>query len=417
MRKILLALFVLCNISIYAWATVPNATPLFNQYNCNSSTTQFPYAFPIASTSDMTVYTTDSSGTITQQTSTFSVDTTNVWVNYPLTGSPCPTGSTITLIPSTPQTQITAYTSRAPFTATAVGASFDKLTLIAQQLQGQINRAFLQPVNFTGTATFPSSSPGNYIGWNGSGQLANIPSPSNAALWTLSGATAVYNLGNVSTTNNFTAGSINWTSIQPIKNTEVNWTSLNNNVQTGGVNWGSLLNSEIQRQGINWPSTNIFPTSSTGNVGVGSSNPGKTLDVSGIVRSISGGFIFPDGSTQTVAKNSYVGSFTFDSALNTNFSVTGVGFRPTSVIFFANLSTNVDVSWGVMSAANQGCIYFAGTAGHFSSRTTVPIDINDGTNETIVDYVSMDSDGFTLSRALTAGSPAGTVTVNFIAFE
>src|SRR5476649_3084830 len=38
-----------------------------------------------------------------------------------------------------------------------------------------------------------------------------------------------------------------------------------------------------------------------GNVGIGSAWPGQVLDVNGIIRSTSGGFIFPDGSTQTVA--------------------------------------------------------------------------------------------------------------------
>lgn len=38
-----------------------------------------------------------------------------------------------------------------------------------------------------------------------------------------------------------------------------------------------------------------------GNVGIGSLTPGQVLDVNGTIRSISGGFAFPDGTTQTAA--------------------------------------------------------------------------------------------------------------------
>lgn len=340
MKKIILTLLLLI-LTGHAWANVPNATPLFNQYNCNSSTTQFPYTFQITATSDMTVYTTDSNGNITTQSGTFSVDTTNLWVNYPLIGSACPTGSTITLIPSTPQTQTTTYGNRTPFTATAVGASFDKLTLIAQQLQGQVNRSFQQPVNFTGTAVFPTSSPGSLIGWNSSGVLANINNPAAVAQWSLSGANISYNTGNVSTTNNFSAGTLNSTgnvgigSVNPTQLLDIEGSSSVNAqlkssgastsfvIDAPGANTASLaLRSTGSDQVIfqREASTNDFViftantehmrmtatngnlgigTSSNitakllvngganiinGNVGIGSVNPGQKLDVQGTVR-------------------------------------------------------------------------------------------------------------------------------------
>lgn len=265
MKKIILTL-VLAILASPVWANVPNATPLFNQYTCNSSTTQFSYGFPITATSDMTVYLTDTSGTTTQlSNSVFSVDTTNLWVNYPLVGSPCATNYVVTLRPSTPQTQTTTYGARTPFTATAVGASFDKLTLISQQLQGQINRTFLQPANVTTQVTFPSSSPGNYIGWNGSGVLVNIPSPANAALWTLSGANAVYNSGNVSATGTMTAtGGFVGNVTGNITGTAATVTSASQPSITSTGTLTSLLVS--------------------GNVGINSTAPGQLLDIQGTAR-------------------------------------------------------------------------------------------------------------------------------------
>lgn len=303
MKRIILTLTALL-LSTPAWANVPNATPLFNQYNCNSSTTQFPYAFPITSTSDMTVYITDSNGNITPQTGTFSVDQTNLWVNYPLTGSPCSTGYTITLIPSTPQTQTTTYGIRTPFTATAVGSSFDKLTLISQQLQGQVNRALLLPVNSTNTSpqTFPTASPGMLIGWNGSSQLANINNPAAVAQWSLSGANISYNTGNVSTTNTFTAGKILSTG-----NVGINSTTPGQSLDVQGTARATSFSGPLTGNVTGTIQTAAQPNITSlgtltsllvsGNVGIGSATPGTILDVTGTSRSTflvgSSGVSFP----------------------------------------------------------------------------------------------------------------------------
>ena len=47
--------------------------------------------------------------------------------------------------------------------------------------------------------------------------------------------------------------------------------------------------------------TEVMRITSTGNVGIGTTSPGQKLTVAGTVESTSGGFKFPDGSTQTAA--------------------------------------------------------------------------------------------------------------------
>lgn len=74
------------------------------------------------------------------------------------------------------------------------------------------------------------------------------------------------------------SGSVNWGNIVGNINNQ-NWQSSNPFLNTGAIHWPSVSNLEIQRDGINWPSANIFPTSSTGNVGIGTSKPATLFAV------------------------------------------------------------------------------------------------------------------------------------------
>lgn len=346
--KIIQLLLTALLLSAPAWANVPNATPLFNQYTCNSATTQFPYGFPITASSDMTAYLTDTSGNTTQlSTSVFSVDTTNVWVNYPLVGSPCPNNYLVTLRPSTPQTQTTTYGARTPFTATAVGASFDKLTLISQQLQGQINRTFLQPANVTSQVTFPSSSPGNYIGWNGSGVLANIPSPSNAAVWSLSGANAVYNLGNVSTSGTLTASTsgssfvsnVGIGSTSPGQALDVQGTIRATNFSgplTGNITGNASGTSATVTTAVQPAITSVGTLTSllvSGNVGIGSASPGQVLDINGTIRAK--GFSGPLVGSTTAFNTGTIYQAATDGYITHVFAT---GTNPTTINLYSDSS-------------------------------------------------------------------------------
>lgn len=380
MNRIILLFFAIL-LSSPVWANVPNSTPLFNQYNCNSSTTQFPYAFPITATSDMTVYITDSLRNITPQSGTFSVDQTNLWVNYPLVGSPCSTGSTITLIPSTPQTQTTTYGARTPFTATAVGASFDKLTLIDQQIQGQINRAFLQPVNFTGTATFPSSNPGYLIGWNSSGVLSNITNPSLTAQWTLSGANISYNTGNVSTTNTMTASS---GFVGNLTGNVVG--SLTGNASTATT--AGTVTTAAQ------PSITSVGTLTSllvsGNVGINSTNPGQLLDIQGTIRALGGSFA-----------NNSVNSQGINWATIENYG--------TNTSSFVN-SSNFKASYGV-APVTEGGVGTNITNLQFTSTSTYSCSCSVNTNTTEACQVVLTS-GAQITVTASGGSSA--INVNWM---
>jgi Peptidase_G2, IMC autoproteolytic cleavage domain len=57
----------------------------------------------------------------------------------------------------------------------------------------------------------------------------------------------------------------------------------------------------FQTGGIAAPASTRMVITSTGNVGIGTNSPSVRLDVAGQVRSGSGGFVFPDGTVQTTA--------------------------------------------------------------------------------------------------------------------
>jgi hypothetical protein len=68
----------------------------------------------------------------------------------------------------------------------------------------------------------------------------------------------------------------------------------------------------------------------TGNVGIGTTTPGYALSVNGVVQSMSGGFRFPDGTTQATAAVGGGGSVTLTSP-DSSITVGGTASAPTLV--------------------------------------------------------------------------------------
>jgi hypothetical protein len=125
----------------------------------------------------------------------------------------------------------------------------------------------------------------------------------------------------------------------------------------------------------------------------------------------------PAGTYKTIK----TGYFTRDISLaDGNISYTGVGFKPTSVIFFTAISGSEAASWGIDNITSKGVVvadgydnpdcYTAATTGSTYLVTHTDPRYSYGHVE------SFDSDGFTIHWVAFTG-PVGTATINYMAFK
>lgn len=130
------------------------------QYNGNDVTTAFPYNARIDNAAHMEVIITDASEveTILTLNTHYTVDGVGTDsggnVNYPISGSPLPTGSRITIRLMPVLTQEVDLSNQGGFFQQTHENVFDYLTLIAQYLQEQIDRCVKIPVSSLASATY-----------------------------------------------------------------------------------------------------------------------------------------------------------------------------------------------------------------------------------------------------------------------
>lgn len=126
-------------------------------YAGDGVTTAFPFAFEIETTdgSDLQISVVDNLGNVTLLTSNYSVDVANAKVNYPTVGGVAPLGLGVNAVPANwnlvinrvePLSQ-TVSLSDQNFSLPALEEGLDKIVMTLQQLQEQLNRAVLLPIN------------------------------------------------------------------------------------------------------------------------------------------------------------------------------------------------------------------------------------------------------------------------------
>jgi len=97
-------------------------------------------------------------------------------VTYPLSGSPLPVSSKLTIIGNLPYDQPLDLPSGGNFSPLALENELDRLTMQIQQLREQVGRSLTVPVTSGVSPSLPAPVASNIIGWNESGSnLENYP--------------------------------------------------------------------------------------------------------------------------------------------------------------------------------------------------------------------------------------------------
>ena len=162
-------------------STVRKAGPLLG----NGSTTAFPFTFKVFAASDIQVTIANNLGieTVlvlnTHYTVTLNAnqDTSpGGTVTYPISGTPLPSGSKLTIVGNLPYDQPLDLPSGGNFSPLALENELDRLTMQIQQLREQVGRALVVPVNSTATPTLPMPEASSLIAWNeNAAGLENYP--------------------------------------------------------------------------------------------------------------------------------------------------------------------------------------------------------------------------------------------------
>ena len=147
--------------------------------------TAFPYTFALLDKTHIKVYLTDLDGNTTLLESGYNVDTKNCNVIYPYPfGKPLPAGWKMTIMRVVPVTQEMDLINQGALPNETLEKAYDRLTMIAQQLNEESSRSLKADVTVIGTPhQLPAPVPGKAIGWNADGTgMFNYDNPGAAVV-------------------------------------------------------------------------------------------------------------------------------------------------------------------------------------------------------------------------------------------
>lgn len=144
----------------------------------------------------------------------------------------------------------------------------------------------------------------------------------------------------------------------------------------------------------------------------------STAAVSARISNASGTTITRDNYPEAATDG--IGAFTRNlAAVSGSQSVTGLGFKPTTIEFFGAVDTGNERFNGGASLTNSGyvnrCLTFGGTGAATSSSDCIRAERGGAGNEQRAVLASFDADGFTLTWTKVGSPPANDLVVNFIA--
>lgn len=172
-------------------------------------------------------------------------------------------------------------------------------------------------------------------------------------------------------------GASNWSELQGLK-AAVNWADEpayfssnaivwqgHQQVQTTDINWPSVKNLEVQRSGINWSDANLYPTSATGNFGIGESATTPTAILNVASTAAQDLFRVDDNGNGDVSPFviNLIGAVgigtSLPTSLNSNYILTvqgDVNGARVGAMYNPNSGTSSQSRWEVRTLDSQGSI-------------------------------------------------------------
>jgi hypothetical protein len=155
-------------------------------YQGNGATTAFTFPFPAVAASYLDVTYTDPNGGVTlvpknqysvQLNAPIAPNPTEIGgiVTYPLTGSPIPIGSSLTITRNLPGTQATSLANQSTLYQPVIEAALDYITMLTQQNSNLVDNAMLFPLSDPSglNHTLPpvAQRSGQFVTFDGSGNV------------------------------------------------------------------------------------------------------------------------------------------------------------------------------------------------------------------------------------------------------
>jgi hypothetical protein len=163
-------------------------------YAGDGSSTLFSYStiptLPNSDGSEMKCFVVDADGEETELTSNYNVDASAKTITYPVTAGVAPLASGVTAVPigwsfviarRNPLSQLTSWLTQGIFDGPTLESALDKILMIAQELQEQVNRSFKAPINLPDNETSPVIPPSTVTLTYTRGTLAELVTISNAS--------------------------------------------------------------------------------------------------------------------------------------------------------------------------------------------------------------------------------------------
>lgn len=152
------------------------ATPrVAGPFNGNGVTTSFPFTFKVFAATDIRVVTLTSAIETERVLNTDFTVTLNGdqeaspggTVTYPVSGTPLPSGSTLTIAGARANTQTLDLTIGGAFDPSTIERALDSTVVLVQQLAEEQSRALTAPLSTTGVSfEVPVPEASKFIGWN-----------------------------------------------------------------------------------------------------------------------------------------------------------------------------------------------------------------------------------------------------------